>query len=94
MSISDREIYHIASLAKLGLSPEQTAQFSRQLAQVLDYMQQLNQLDTSQVSPTYHAVEGQAGLREDKIKPGLDIDQALSNAPQRDERNFIVPKII
>jgi aspartyl-tRNA(Asn)/glutamyl-tRNA(Gln) amidotransferase subunit C len=64
------------------------------LAQVLDYMQQLNQLDTSRIAPTYHAVEHKAGLREDQINPGLDIDRVLNNAPQRDERNFIVPKII
>jgi aspartyl-tRNA(Asn)/glutamyl-tRNA(Gln) amidotransferase subunit C len=94
MSISDREIHHIAGLAKLRLSPEQISQFSGQLARILDYMQQLNQLDTSRIAPTYHALERGAGLREDEVRAGLDIDQALSNAPQHDGRSFVVPKII
>jgi aspartyl-tRNA(Asn)/glutamyl-tRNA(Gln) amidotransferase subunit C len=94
VSISDQEIQHIAGLVKLSFEPEQIAVFARQLTQILDYMQQLNQLDTSRVAPTYHMAQHKARLREDIAETGLNIEQVLSNAPEHDNRNFIVPKII
>jgi aspartyl-tRNA(Asn)/glutamyl-tRNA(Gln) amidotransferase subunit C len=94
VSISDREIQHIAELAKLSFEPGQLDVFARQLTQIIDYMQQLNQLDTSRVAPTYHPGHHKAGLREDIAEAGLSIEQALANAPEGGERGFIVPKII
>ena len=94
MSIAENDIVHIARLSKLELNARETEEISKKLAGVLDYMQQLNQLDTSGVPATYHAVEDMDSQREDIVEPGLPIDKALHNAPEHDERNFIVPKIL
>jgi aspartyl-tRNA(Asn)/glutamyl-tRNA(Gln) amidotransferase subunit C len=92
MSIQAQDIDHIARLAKLDLG--RNRQFTRQLAEVLDYMKQLNQLDTSDLPPTFNVLEQGAPLRADEAHPGLDIEQVLRNAPAHDQRSFIVPKII
>jgi aspartyl-tRNA(Asn)/glutamyl-tRNA(Gln) amidotransferase subunit C len=92
MSVQQKDIDHIARLARLDLG--QNRQFTRQLAEVLDYMQQLNQLDTDNVPPTFNVLEQGAPLRADTAQPGLSIEQALQNAPAHDQGGFIVPKII
>jgi aspartyl-tRNA(Asn)/glutamyl-tRNA(Gln) amidotransferase subunit C len=92
MSVQQKDIEHIARLARLDLG--QNRQFIGQLSKILDYMRQLNQLDAGNVPPTFNVLEQGAPLREDVVKPGLSIEQALQNAPAHDQRSFIVPKII
>ena len=94
MAITTNDILHIVKLAKVELDQEQVELFTAQLANVLNYMQQLNKLDTSGMPSTFHALDDTGWLRPDQVEPGLDIDQVMENAPAHDGRNFIVPKIL
>ncbi len=94
MSIKTSEIIHIAKLAKVRLSPEQVNAFTEQLNDIVTYMQQLNELDTSGLPSTFHALENTGLLRKDEVQPGLNIEDVLANAPAHNDRSFIVPKIL
>jgi aspartyl-tRNA(Asn)/glutamyl-tRNA(Gln) amidotransferase subunit C len=94
MELNRDEVRHVAALARLALSEEETAQFGRQLSQILTYIQTLNELDTSQVEPTSHVVPMANVWREDEVTPSSDREAILGNAPDRTEEFFRVPKII
>ncbi|TFG35423.1 MAG: Asp-tRNA(Asn)/Glu-tRNA(Gln) amidotransferase subunit GatC [Nitrospirales bacterium] len=94
MKISKREIEHIAMLARLSLSEEEKELFSSQLGGILDYMEQLNGLDTEGIEPTSHVLSIQNVMREDIPAASLPRAEALMNAPSRTEQFFRVPKII
>lgn len=94
MAISKKEVEHVALLARLYLSEEEKEMFTKQLGQILDHASKIKQVDTSKVEPTAHAIEIKNVFREDKIRPGLVTEEALKNAPQRDNNAFVVPKIV
>ncbi|HXZ25163.1 MAG TPA: Asp-tRNA(Asn)/Glu-tRNA(Gln) amidotransferase subunit GatC [Nitrospiria bacterium] len=94
MALDQDEVRHVAQLARLALSDEETARMSRQLGQILDYIQTLNELDTSQVEPTAHVVPMANVWREDEVEPSAGRDAVLGNAPDRTDEFFRVPKII
>ena len=94
MELSREEVRHVATLARLALSEEEVTLFSRQLSQILTYVQTLNELDTSQVEPTSHVVPMANVWREDEVTPSCDRKVILGNAPDRTEEFFRVPKII
>lgn len=83
----------IADLAKLKLSPEQKRKFSGQIEEILSYMQQLKELDTRNVEPLCHIHEGLSVFRDDVVKPSLDREKALMNAPAQGQGFFKTPKI-
>ena len=88
------EIGHIALLARLELSDEEKALFSRQLGSIIEYIEKLNELDTASVEPTAHVLPLHNVFREDAVQPSLPRDMALQNAPERNEQFYRVPKII
>ncbi|HOW72722.1 MAG TPA: Asp-tRNA(Asn)/Glu-tRNA(Gln) amidotransferase subunit GatC [Phycisphaerae bacterium] len=92
--ISEAEVRHISYLSRLNPSDAQVAQASEQLSAILEYMEQLAEVDTSQVPPTAHALPVHNVFREDVPVPGLNPDQALANAPQRDGVFFALPKVL
>ncbi len=96
MSLSLDEVRRIAVLARLKLSPEEERTFQGQLSAILDYVAQLEELDVSGVEPMTHALAAgdQPPLREDAVHPSLSPDEALANAPAREETWFKVPRII
>jgi len=94
MKITKREIEHIAVLARLSLSEEEKDLFGSQLGGILDYMEQLNGLDTEGIEPTSHVLSIQNVMREDIPAASLPGTEALLNAPSRTEQFFRVPKII
>ena len=94
MGISKEEVEYVARLARLRLSEEEKERFTHQLDQILEYVQQLNQLDTENVPPTSHVLALKNVWRKDEVKPSLPLSEALSNAPQSDEEFFLVPKVI
>ena len=94
MSITKEEVLHVAHLARLEFSEEEIDLFTAQLAQILDYVNKLNELDTREVEPTYHALNLTNVFREDQVKPSLSTDKALQNAPERENGFFVVPKVI
>jgi len=94
MALSQDEVRHVAMLARLALSEEETARLGRQLSQILDYVQTLNELDTSQVEPTAHVVPIVNVWRQDEVEPSAGPEAVLGNAPDRTDEFFRVPKII
>ena len=81
-------------LARLSLTEEEKELFSAQLSSILDYMEKLNELDTENVEPTSHVLSLSNVMREDTPRDSIPMEDALSNAPDRTEKFFRVPKII
>mgnify|MGYP001565005242 CR=1 FL=1 len=92
--ITKREVGHVAKLARLELSEEEQEVFTKQLNSILTYVEKLNELDTKDIEPTSHVLPIQNIFKEDKIKESLPREKALSNAPDRTEEFYRVPKII
>lgn len=93
MKISHEEVKHVAQLARLNLDEAMVEQFAGQIGQVMDYIDKLNEVDTTGVKPA-SAVQIVNAFREDDVKPSLPIEKVLANAPQANEREFIVPKVV
>lgn len=87
-------IEHLARLARLSVSDDEKRLFANQIDSILNYMDKLNGLDTSNVEPTSHVISLSNVVREDLLKDSLDREDALRNAPDRTEKFYRVPKII
>ena len=85
---------HVAKLARLELDEASIGKFAGQIGTILEYVDMLDQADTDGVKPTAHAVYRTNAFREDTPKPHLDREAALANAPEQDEGNFVVPKVV
>jgi aspartyl-tRNA(Asn)/glutamyl-tRNA(Gln) amidotransferase subunit C len=94
MAVTINDVEHIAELARLKFTEKELESFTSQLNEILTYMDKLNELDTESIEPLSHPVEGSNVFREDKVKPGVDRDEALKNAPDKDDVFFRVPKVI
>lgn len=94
MKITTSEIEHVAQLARLSFDPSEIENFNRQLNDILGYISKLEELDTSRVEPTTHALELTNAFRKDEVKPSLPVEKTLSNAPEQEKGRFVVPKII
>ena len=94
MKLSVEQVRHVATLARLSLSPGEEERYAGQLSAILDAVAQLQELDVSGVEPTSHASLAAALLREDVLKPSLPPERALANAPARGGTSFAVPKIL
>jgi aspartyl-tRNA(Asn)/glutamyl-tRNA(Gln) amidotransferase subunit C len=94
MSITLKEVEHIAMLARLELTEEQKTLYRQQLSAILDYIAQLQQLDTTDVSPTAGGgAVPQMPLRIDRPRPGLSRDELLANAPKTQDDQFKIPPV-
>jgi aspartyl-tRNA(Asn)/glutamyl-tRNA(Gln) amidotransferase subunit C len=94
MAISREEVLHVARLARLTLADADADRLREQLGNLLDYMKQLDRLDTRDVVPTSHAVEMGTPFREDVVRSFGDREAILANAPDREGDFFRVPRII
>lgn len=94
MAISKEEVQHVAHLARLKFSEEEIDLFTHQLGQILDYVQKLSELETKDVKPTTHALALVNAFREDEVLPSFDVKEILANAPQSEDNNFLVPKVV
>ncbi len=90
------DVERIAALARLALTDEERSLLATQLAEILSYARQIQQVDTSGVPPTSHAFDAQRALRPDTTSPSLDRDQTLANAPDpaAGPGLFKVPRVI
>jgi len=92
--VTVNDVEHVASLAKLSFTTEEKALLVEQLNKILEYMEQLNELDTSNVEPLSHVIELSNVFRPDETTSSLGREEALRNAPARTEKFFKVPKVI
>ncbi len=88
------EVMQVARLAMLKLKEDQIDKFAAQFNEILDYMEQINELDLSQCEAAFHVTELRNVFREDKVKSSIDRDLALKNAPDPNDGAFRVPKVI
>ncbi|OGR27468.1 MAG: asparaginyl/glutamyl-tRNA amidotransferase subunit C [Desulfobacca sp. RBG_16_60_12] len=94
MALTREEVLHVAKLARLRLGPEEIEVVTRQLNDILAYVEKLQELDTEGVPPLAHVIPVYNVFREDVVKEGLSRDTALGNAPAREEGAFVVPRVI
>ena len=90
--ISDETIEYVGILAKLELSEEEKEQAKKDMANMLDYIDTLNELDTSGVEPRSHVFPVNNVFREDVVTNEDDRDEILANAPEAKDGAFVVPK--
>ena len=91
----DREqVKKVAHLARLDITPEEEAEFTGQLNDILDYFEQLSELDTDNVAPTTRAIEVINITRADELEPFPNKDALLASAPEQEGQYFRVPKIM
>jgi aspartyl-tRNA(Asn)/glutamyl-tRNA(Gln) amidotransferase subunit C len=93
MSLTQEEVRKVARLARLELAEEEIEVFQAQLSAILDYVAQLQRLDTSQIEELAHPLPLSNVFRPDQERPSLSVDEALQNAPQRLGDYFAVPAI-
>lgn len=94
MSVTKDEVKHIAKLAKLKFNDEEIDRYTDDLNEILGYVDKLNELDTENVEPLSHPIEGSNVFREDKTRKSVDTEDALKNAPESTTEYFKVPKVI
>jgi len=93
LTISREDVEYVAALARLELTEQETQEYTEQLNSILGYAAMLERLDTEDVVPTAHAVPLHNVMREDQVKPSINHDKALKNAPDGEDGFFRVPKI-
>jgi aspartyl-tRNA(Asn)/glutamyl-tRNA(Gln) amidotransferase subunit C len=84
----------VSRLARISLSPDEETRLGSQLAQVLKYIEQLKEVNVSDVEPTAHAIPMNNVTRSDQVEPSLSTQEALRNAPSAAADLFVVPKIV
>lgn len=94
MKITKDEILHVAHLARLEIDEAAIEKFAAQIGDILEYVDQLKQVDTEGVRPTSHALSLSNAFREDTEAQHLPLEASLANAPQQEEGSFLVPKVV
>ncbi len=91
--ISKEDVKHVAKLARLELTEEETEKYSKQLGDILKYVEQMNEVDTTGIEPMPHAIPIYNVMREDIVKYDETKDELMKNAPYEENGFFRVPKI-
>lgn len=94
MPVTIKDVEHVAHLARLSFTDEEKVRLTTQLNSILEYMDELNGVDTSAVEPLSHVIELQNVFRQDVRTEGARREEALQNAPAHSEEFFKVPKVI
>ena len=94
MRVTEQDIQTVASLSRLKIRPEESAEVIDNLNKILTYVENLNSIDTANIEPTTYALPMQNVFRKDEVKPSLDRDLALSNAPLKEDGYFKVPRVL
>jgi aspartyl-tRNA(Asn)/glutamyl-tRNA(Gln) amidotransferase subunit C len=91
---NDFKLDHVANLARIDLTAEEKERFAAQLGDVLGYIAQLNEVNVEGVEPTAHAFPVVNVWAADVPEPGLSVEDALRNAPEKRDNMFVVPKVV
>lgn len=94
MKITHDEVAYVAKLARLDLQPGEVEDMTEQLDKILNYVDKLNELDTSGVEPTTHAISIHNAFRDDEEMPSLPQEEAVANGPSQNGEAFVVPRVI
>ncbi|HET6650066.1 MAG TPA: Asp-tRNA(Asn)/Glu-tRNA(Gln) amidotransferase subunit GatC [Candidatus Limnocylindria bacterium] len=93
-SISRADVEHVARLARLHLTDDEIDRMQSQLSNILEAIETLRDVDTSQVGPTASVIQLENVMRDDEVRPGLTREAALANAPLRDDPFLRVPTVL
>jgi aspartyl-tRNA(Asn)/glutamyl-tRNA(Gln) amidotransferase subunit C len=93
-SLSVEEVAKVALLARLRLKPAELEQFTGQLNSIVHFVEQLQELDTTDVEPLAHGIEVRNVFRDDVRGPSLPREAALRNSPRRNAESFLVPTVL
>ncbi len=94
MSITVKDVEHVANLARLELSEQEKLKFTEQMNSILEFAEKLNELNTENVEPTTHVLDIKNIVRKDEVKESISREDALRNAPSQEDGHFKVPAII
>jgi aspartyl-tRNA(Asn)/glutamyl-tRNA(Gln) amidotransferase subunit C len=94
MKITQEVIEHVANLARLNLSEQEKEKLTSEMANIVAYVDKLNELDTSDIQPTAHIIPVKNVFREDKTQEPYDREKILANAPSHEDGCFKVPKVV
>ncbi len=94
MEISNQTIDKLANLAQLQFSDKEKAEIKVDLEKMVGFIEQLQKVDTTNIEPLIHMSDAINVLRTDEIKGSVTVDEALQNAPSKDDHFFSVPKVI
>ncbi|MCR8846279.1 Asp-tRNA(Asn)/Glu-tRNA(Gln) amidotransferase subunit GatC [Paenibacillus sp. SC116] len=94
MSINLHDVEHVAKLARLLLTDEEKERYTDQLNAILKYADKLNELNTDDVQPTTHVLPIRNVMREDEVRPSLDRELVMKNAPEEEDGQFRVPAVL
>ena len=94
MKVTKEDIQNVAGLSRLAIPDTETDVYIAQLGGFLEYVENLEEIDTEGVAPTTYALPMQNVFREDVVKPSLDREAALSNAPMKEDGYFKVPRVL
>ncbi|NLY78901.1 MAG: Asp-tRNA(Asn)/Glu-tRNA(Gln) amidotransferase subunit GatC [Lysinibacillus sp.] len=92
--LTKEEVKHVAELARLAITEEEAEKFAEQLGQITEYVQTLNELDTTNVEPTTHVLPLVNVMREDVAEKGLELDKVLLNVKEHENGLVKVPPIL
>lgn len=92
--MTPEEVRHVAMLARLGLTETEVETMRAQMAQLLDYIAMLNEVDTSSVEPTAQILAQANVMRGDVARSSLDVEAVLRNAPSKEDHFFRVPAVM
>ena len=88
------DVSYVAELARLELTDEERATFQPQLENIVRYVEKISEVDVSDVPPVMHGRDIVNAFREDEVRPSMDREAALANAPARTGDEFMLPKIV
>ena len=94
MALSREEVEKVSLLGRLLLSEDELDKMTSQMGQILGYMDLLAEVDTDQVEPMAHALDVADVFRDDRAQPSLPREEALANAPNRDDECYLVPAVL
>ena len=94
MSAGKIDVAYVSDLARLELTDDEKALFQPQLESIVKYVEKISEVDVEGVSPMMHGRELVNAFREDVVRPSLDREKALANAPSRVGDEFLLPKIV
>lgn len=94
MKITKEQVEHVAHLARLNLTEEEKEQMTVDMEAIIEFADQINSLDISDVKPTDHVIPINNVFRTDEARPSTDRDKLLSNAPNKEDGCFSVPKVV
>jgi aspartyl-tRNA(Asn)/glutamyl-tRNA(Gln) amidotransferase subunit C len=94
MAVDIKTIEHVANLARLNLTDDEKKKLTKEMDDIVSYVDKLNELDTEGIVPREHVIPVNNVLREDEIKESFDREILLANAPDKDNGCFKVPKVV